>query len=218
MVVAIDGPAGSGKSTIAALLAKRLGYFFLNSGLMYRSVTLKALNNKVPNEEQAIIAIARSTRWDIHDGVLFIDGEFPDSRLHSDKVDQYVSIVSAIPLLREIINKRIKQISLHNDLVVEGRDMTSIVFSDSKYRFYLDASVASRAARRFKQGISDLDIKELTASIQERDRADKNKNTGSLQIANGVLVIDTSLLTIEEVCAKVLESIQGQDELPTRSI
>jgi cytidylate kinase len=215
MVVAIDGPAGSGKSTIAEMLARQLTldggrhFIYINSGNLYRALTLACIQRGIDiQDEEAVAGLARTINLEYNDGAVFLDGENVNSMLRSDKIDSAVSRVSANIPARHIINTMIQKITTDRDAIVEGRDMTTIVFPDAEARFYLDASAEARARRRYGQGTSKLSIEEILSAIEERDKTDKNKPEGSLKIADGVMYIDSSHLTIKQVYEKLEEIIR----------
>ena len=208
MVVAIDGPAGVGKSTIASCVAKRLGFLYVNSGNFYRAVTWKALEQRIlPHQEQEAIEVALHTEFDIVDGVLVVDGVKRETELHSDRVDQYVAPFSSILPIRQRVNECLRKLAFNRDLVVEGRDIGTVVFPQAEVKVYLDASVETRAKRRLGQGTSNLAYEELVQSITVRDELDRQKKEGALRIAKDAFYIDTSDLTIEQVCEKVVAII-----------
>jgi small subunit ribosomal protein S1 len=208
MVVAIDGPAGVGKSTIASCVAKRLGFLYVNSGNFYRAITWKALEQGIlPQQEQAAIEVALHTEFDLVDGVLLVDGVKREAELHSDRVDQYVAPFSSILPIRQRVNECLRKLAQNRDLVVEGRDIGTVVFPQAEVKVYLDASVETRAKRRLAQGTSSLPYEELVQSIATRDALDRQKKEGALRIAEDAFYIDTSDLTIEQVCEKVVAII-----------
>lgn len=219
MVIAIDGPAGSGKSTVAKIVASRLGLTFMNTGSFYRGVTLALLRSlgseldgssgKKPDlaDEKTITDFARTVPLDYRNSHLFLGDEDVESYLRSDSVESLVAQLSAIVGVRHIVNEKIRLVAQHTGVVCEGRDMTTVVFPDAENKFYLDASVSSRALRRFEQGTSRMNLAEIESSITERDAVDRNKKEGSLKIAPDALYLDTSDLTIEQVCDMIISKI-----------
>lgn len=210
MVVAIDGPAGCGKSTVAKILAERLHLTFLNSGSFYRGITLALLRAGIDlKDEQKVLDFARGLNLDYVNSHLFLEGEDVEDLLHTDQVDAHAAQVSAIVPLRHIVNEKIREVTKSLSIVCEGRDMTTVVFPNAEHKFYLDASIDVQAQRRFNQGVSDLSLEEIKESIRKRDEIDKNKVEGALKIAPDALYIDTSHLTIEEVCEIMTRKIQN---------
>ena len=204
MIVAMDGPAGVGKSSIASRIAADWNFFNLNSGSFYRAVTLKSLEQNLSlDQENEIIKTAESCRIEIRDFRLYLDGRDVENDLHSDRVDAMVAQVSAIVPVRHIVNDKIREISRSMDIVAEGRDMTTVVFPHAEVKIFLDASPEVRARRRFNQGVSQLSYEEILEGIRKRDIIDRNKKEGSLKISEDALYLDTSALTLDQVCEKV---------------
>ena len=200
-VVAIDGPAASGKSSVARALAKQIGFDYVNSGAMYRAVTWHVLNHNVPpGDAAAIIGLLESTRIDCtldRDGShILIDTVDPSAHLCDDQVNENVSLVSSVPRLREILVEKMRGYAVDHDIVMEGRDIGSVVFPDTPYKFYIDASPDVRLRRRQAQGLRD--------QIAARDRADSSRRASPLIIAEDAHVIDSSNLTIEGVVGEII--------------
>lgn len=208
MIVAIDGPAGTGKSTVAKIIAEKLNITFLNSGSFYRGITLGLLRDKIDlNNEEKILEYAENLDLDYVNEHLILNGEDVNHLLHQDIISEHSSPISAIVELRNIVNKKLRKITEKQSVVCEGRDITTVVFPNAEYKFYLDATSEVRAKRRFNQGVSDLSFEEIKAAIEKRDEIDKNKKVGALKIAEDATYIDTSLLTIDEVCEIIIRKI-----------
>ena len=210
MVVAIDGPAGTGKSTVAHQVAEDLGLIFLNSGSFYRALTLSLIDEGINIEnENEVLSFVKKQNLDYIDSHLYLNGKDVEDLLHQDRVDAKVSQVSSIVPLRHFVNDRMREIVKNLNIICEGRDMTTVVFPDAEYKFYLDASIDVQARRRFEQGVSNLSLEEIKEAIIERDKMDKNKAEGSLRRAPDAVYIDTSDLTIKEVCAIIENKINN---------
>lgn len=208
MVVAIDGPAGSGKSTIARKVAESLGFVYVNSGNIYRALTLGALNHGIGLEpKEGLLSYARKAGIEYRAKRLFLDGEDVEDELHSARVDALVAQLSAVPEIRDLVNAHVRAIAGSMDAVVEGRDMTTVVFPDADYKFYLDASAEARAKRRFGQGCSSESLESIRRNIEMRDTIDRQKSVGALKIAPDAYYLDSSDLTIDEVYEKVYGKI-----------
>jgi cytidylate kinase len=209
MIIAIDGPAGSGKSTIAKEIATMTNATYLNSGKLYRAITYYFISQSVSLTEDTLQPLITSISIDFYGNGVQINEKVYDKELHTDQVDRSVPFVSSFPLVRELVNSVLLKKAGNNNVVVEGRDMTTVVFPHADYKFYLDASSEARATRRYQQGTSNLPYEELVKTIQDRDKQDQVKKVGRLQISKEAIYLDTSDLTIQEVCEKVLKSIQG---------
>ena len=222
MVIAIDGPAGTGKSTIAQLLSQRKkgpdggDFTYINSGNFYRAITLGCLRaNIAPTDGEKVLEFAKNAHINCKKDRIFLDSEDVTGFLHNDEIDLHVSPLSAIVPVRHLVNEIIRKIAADGHVVAEGRDMTTVVFPDAEFRFYLDASADCRAQRRLDQGVSKLSFEEIKESIMKRDEMDKNKPEGSLKIAEGVHYLDTSGLTIMQVydtLVEVVEKVIKQEE------
>ncbi|MDR1470524.1 MAG: 30S ribosomal protein S1 [Spirochaetaceae bacterium] len=211
MIIALDGPAGSGKSSIARTLAGDLGITYINSGNLYRAFTYGAKKNGIdPEDSDAIVRYARQETITYEGDSVFLGGEDVTASLHTDEVDALVGNVSCIVPLRRLVNDIIRKEAAHLDVIVEGRDMTTVAFPDAEFRFFIDASVETRAKRRFDQGSSALSLDEIRRGIEERDAIDSEKPEGALKIGAGVEYINTSLLTLDEVCSIIKRRISSR--------
>ena len=209
MIIAIDGPAGTGKSTIASILAEKHNLTFLNSGGFYRTLTLAVINAGIDyKDEKATLEFCKKQKIEYTKESHFIlNGTDVTAHLHDDEVTANASQVSAIVEIRHLVNDLMREITKSLDIVCEGRDMTTVVFPNAEVKVYLDASAEVRAKRRFDQGVSNMTLEEIKTAIEKRDEMDKNKKEGSLKIAPDALYIDTSNLTIDNVCAIIEKQI-----------
>jgi len=202
-VIAIDGPAASGKSSVATRLARRLGFAHVNSGAMYRAVTWEILRQQIdPSHPESIEAAVHRMSVDsgfteAGESFIRINSEMPDLELQTLEVNQNVSPVAAVPAVRTLVNTQLRTLAEKRPIVSEGRDIGSVVFPDTPHKFYLDASPEVRRQRRAAQGLHD--------SIEKRDKLDSSRANAPLKIASGAHVIDTSHLTLEGVVDKVAE-------------
>lgn len=209
MIIAIDGPAGTGKSTIANIIADKLKITFLNSGGFYRTLTMALLDAGIDiKDEKAVLDFCKKQNIEYTKESHFIlNGTDVTAHLHDDMVTANTSQVSSIVEVRHLVNDLMRKITASLSIVCEGRDMTTVVFPNAEYKIYLDASSEVRARRRFDQGVSDMTLEEIKAAIEKRDEMDRNKKEGSLKIAPDALYIDTSDLTIDKVCEIILNKI-----------
>lgn len=209
MIIAIDGPAGTGKSTIANIIAEKLKITFLNSGGFYRTLTMALLDAGIDiKDEVKVLEFCKKQKIEYTKESHFIlNGTDVTAYLHDDRVTANTSQVSSIVEVRHLVNDLMRKITASLSIVCEGRDMTTVVFPNAEYKIYLDASADVRAKRRFDQGVSNMTLEEIRESIIKRDEMDKNKKEGSLKIAEDAIYIDTSDLTIDKVCEIILNKI-----------
>ncbi|MFV2089200.1 MAG: (d)CMP kinase [Pseudomonadales bacterium] len=202
-VVTIDGPSGSGKGTIAAMLAERLGWHLLDSGALYRIVAAVALSRGTALDDEAALAeMAGKLDISFDDGSVRVDGENLAEVIRSEPVSRAASQVAALSAVRGAILEAQQRMRRAPGLVADGRDMGTVVFKDASLKIYLDASVEERAERRYNQlknkGLS-VSLRALLASLTERDERDKGRAVSPLVPAKDALVIDSTRLTIEAV-------------------
>jgi len=216
-IIAIDGPAGSGKGTLAKALAKKLGLVNIDTGATYRCVALKVLRNNIDIEDkEKIIDIAKNTNIDLlPDGTVLLDGEDVTKEIRSKEVTSIVSPISSITKVREVMVDIQRKIAEGKDVVMEGRDITTVVFPNTKYKFYLDASLEERARRRYEEnkekGI-DMTYEEVLDNIKKRDYNDMHKEVGSLVRTPDQIYIDTTNLTVEEEVEIIEKIVKGDND------
>ena len=213
-VIAIDGPAASGKSSVARELARQLRFIYVNSGAIYRAITWHILQNRIDPEdgdciEKALRLAAISGALEDNESRVLINGADPGNHLRDDCVNESVARVSQFPVVRQIVAERLHEHAQTHDLIVEGRDIGSVVFPNTPYKFYVDASPAVRLQRRAAQGGRD--------EIALRDRADSLRPVSPLVIAKDAHVIDTSHLTIQQVISEIV-GILAKMGLPIQAI
>ena len=205
-VIAIDGPAASGKSSVSRRLAKRLGFAYVNSGSMYRAVTWEVLRQGADTTSPTDVANALSGSeiacgiGDDGDSFIRINGRVPDEALRDSSVNQHVSLVAAVPVVRDLVSARLRALAVDRDVVMEGRDIGSAVFLETPFKFYLDASPEIRRRRRTAEGQSD--------EIEARDKMDSSRKAAPLMVAGNASVIDTSHLTLDGVVDAMLDTLR----------
>lgn len=219
LIIAIDGPAGAGKSSVARKLARQLDYLFINTGAMYRAVAWKAQQSGIPLDDvERIGRLARESRIELTGPVdatrVLIDGEDITESITSPRVSQAASVVSAIPAVRRALVARQQQMGNQGGVVMEGRDIGTMVFPDADIKIYLDASSEARSHRRFDEdtarGIAVASIERMRSEIEERDLRDKSRDDSPLIQAEDAIYIDSSGLSIEEVVVRILEAVSSK--------
>lgn len=216
-IIAIDGPAGSGKGTLAKELAKKFNLVNIDTGATYRCVALKVLRNNISlDDRDKIIEISKNINIDLkQDGRVFMDLEDVTNEIRSKEVTKIVSPISSIVEVRKNMVDIQRKIAMGNDVVMEGRDITTVVFPNAKYKFYLDASLESRARRRYKENLEkgiDMTYEEVYENIKKRDYNDMHKEVGSLIRTKDQIYIDTTNLTVEEEIEIIRKVIEGDKE------
>ena len=209
-VVAIDGPAGTGKSTVARELSRRLGLRHLDTGAMYRAVTWAVLDAGIdPADAEGAAGIARTARLDLDEGGVRVDGHDVTGAIRGPAVTAAVSAVSAHPDVRAALVARQREwVTSHGGGVLEGRDIGTVVFPDAELKLYLTASPVVRAARRAAE--SGGDVHSVAADLARRDRADSSRAASPLQEAADAVVLDTSDLTPEAVVERILHLLPSR--------
>lgn len=207
VAIAIDGPAASGKSSVARRVAKELGFVFVSSGLMYRAFAWRAVRAGIDTgNAEEVLALLAKTQFECGEregvGTVLVDGEDPGDELTSDPVNSTVSAIAAYPEVREHLLGAQRAYRESGNVVMEGRDIGSTVFADTPYKFYIDASPEVRERRRRAQGIAD--------NIGDRDRQDSNREASPLVAVEDATIVDSTDLDLEEVVGEVVEGLRRQ--------
>jgi CMP/dCMP kinase len=210
-VIAIDGPAGSGKSTVARRLATRLGLEYLDTGAMYRAVTFAALRRGIdPADPEPVAALARTVDLDVAVDAVRVDGVDATIEIRGPEVSRAVSLVAANPEVRtELVRRQREWATERGGGVLEGRDIGTVVFPDAVLKVYLNARPEVRAERRAAE-VSDLDYETVAADMARRDALDQGRDTGPLVRPDGALELDTSDMTVDEIVDELARRI-GDD-------
>ena len=211
-VVAIDGPAGSGKGTVAKILADKCNLTYIDTGAMYRAVAYQVLKDDISiGDENKIVEIAKNSKIDFTDGKTYLNGEDISKEIRTMEVTRIVSPISSIVKLREILVDLQREMAKGCNVIMEGRDITTVVFPNATYKFYLDATVEERAHRRYienKEKGMDVSYDEILENIKKRDYNDMHKEVGSLTRTEDSIYVDSTNLTIEEVVEQIKKIIE----------
>jgi cytidylate kinase len=213
MIIAIDGPAGAGKSTIAKKLSKKMGYMYLDTGAIYRTITLDFCNRNIDIENKKMLKdylLNIDMKYTVDH--IYLNGKIVDDDIRTESISQKTSQYSSKSEIRAFAVEMQRNISLNENIVLEGRDIGTVVFPNADYKFYLTANEEIRGQRRYKDMLDkgmDTSLKKIINSIKERDFNDKNREISPLVKAKDAIEIDTTSMTIEEVVEKIISCIKG---------
>lgn len=214
LIIAIDGPSGAGKGTIARELAARLGYRHIDTGAMYRALAWKALEEGIDrSDEGALAALAARVTFEVGDGVVRADGHDVASAIRTPEIDRAAAIVARQPRVREALIARQRVLGAAGGVVMEGRDIGSVVFPQADVKIFLDASPEERARRRATDSAHALGrggtaLTDVATALEERDRSDRTRGASPLTQAADAVAIDTTTLSVDEAVAKVLDVVK----------
>lgn len=221
--IAIDGPAGAGKSTVARLVADRLGFIYIDTGAMYRAVTLAALRRGVSIcDERALTALAESCRISFRDCPeltpprrVYLDGEDVTLAIRSPEVGGRVSPVAVVPGVRRAMVRQQRELAASGGVVLDGRDIGTYVLPDAEFKFYLTADLGERARRRYRELVNrgvETTYEAVEREVRERDYIDSHREMAPLRQADDAIVIDSTNLTVEEVVETILRRVRGAED------
>ena len=212
-VIAIDGPSGSGKSTISKKIAERLGFTYLDTGALYRSIALKLKRHSVPEDapDPVISEVLSRTFLSFRNGILLLNGEAVNDEIRTPEIGHLSSVFSARKVVRTFLFDIQRRAADSNDMVAEGRDMTTVVFPDAYRKFFLTASDDERAKRRYEQ-LRDkgmiITVEEAIKDVKERDKRDSERDIAPLKKADDAVLIDTTDYTIKETIERIIDHIK----------
>ena len=216
LIIAIDGPAGSGKSTSAKLIAKKLGYLYIDTGAMYRAITFHALENGVIGDDSLIVELARKCKielsYDDGEVVVLLNKRNISKEIRSAEVNSYVSNVSKISEVRKLLVEKQREMAAKGGgIVMEGRDIGTVVFPDADVKIFLTAALDTRANRRaneyFEKG-SEVLVNDIKSNLSNRDKIDSSRNDSPLTKAPDAIEVDTTNVTIDEQVNLILEAVK----------
>lgn len=214
LIIAIDGPAGAGKSTISKLVSKRLDINYLDTGAMYRAITYKCIEEGINiNNEEEVIKICESSDVDFRNNQIYLDGKNIDIEIRRQEVSSKVSNVAKIKKVRELLVARQREIASESDVILDGRDVGTCIFPDARYKFFLSASAQERGRRRYEELKSkgeDVDLDNIIEDIKKRDKIDSTREVSPLIKAEDAIEIDSTSMSINEVVDYIIDAVESE--------
>lgn len=216
MIIAIDGPSGAGKSTVARLLSKELGFEYIDTGAMYRALAYKAYKQNIDINENDIAQMLETTNVTYYENQIILDGENVEKLIRDEVISKLSSKISAFKIVREKMVELQRKIAVNKNVILDGRDIGTIVFPNADYKFFITATVEERAKRRYEQlklNKMEADYNSILQDIKKRDENDSTRQFSPLKIAEDAILIDTSNMDIEETTRTIAQYIGGNNVL-----
>jgi len=212
--IAIDGPAGAGKSTIAKKIAEELCIEYIDTGAMYRALTLKVLQLQLnPKDENDVIAAIQNTNVDFRNNDIYLDDINVEKQIRENIINNNVSFVAKVKEVREAMVNRQRELSKMKSIIMDGRDIASVVLPNAEFKFFITATVDERADRRYKEliakGETDISFEQIRQEIEDRDKIDMTRDIAPLIQTKDACKIDTTNMTINECVAKIISIVKG---------
>ena len=216
MIIAIDGPSGAGKSTVARLLSKELGFEYIDTGAMYRALAYKAYKQNIDINETNIAELLETTNITYYDNKVFLDGENVEDLIRNEVISKAASKISSLKIVREKMVEIQRNIAKNKNVVLEGRDIGTIVFPDAEHKFFITASLEERAKRRYEQlklNNIEADYTNVINDMMKRDENDSTRKFSPLKPAEDAILIDTTNMDLNEVTKTIAQYIGGSNVL-----